>query len=106
MAVEAAMATEAVEAEVEAVSNDGKQVVMAVRGECSSLACINLQYFCLVSNCIMFGFDVAGRALGGAVRHLDLFGLPINLQVMVIKPVVPQDYALLTQMSDCELSML
>jgi hypothetical protein len=42
----------------------------------------------------MFGFDMAGGALG-AVRHQDVFGLPINLQVIVVKPVVPQDHALL-----------
>jgi hypothetical protein len=43
----------------------------------------------------MFGFNMAGGALGGAARHLDVFGLPINLRVMVVKPVVPQDHALL-----------
>jgi hypothetical protein len=32
--------------------------------------------------------------------------LPINLQVMVVKPVVPWNHALLTQVSDCELSAL
>jgi hypothetical protein len=52
--------------------------------------------------------NVAGRTLGGAVRHLDVFGLPINLWVMIVKPVVPipQDHALLPQASDCELSAL
>jgi hypothetical protein len=43
----------------------------------------------------MFGFDMAGGALGGAVRHLDIFGLPIYLWVVLVKPVIPQDHALL-----------
>jgi hypothetical protein len=58
-------------------------------GECSRLACIDLQYLCLVSDCITFVFDVAGGALHWAVRHLDVFGLSINLWIVVAKPIVP-----------------
>jgi hypothetical protein len=49
----------------------------------------------LVSDCLAFGFDMAGGALGGAARHLDIFGFPIDLRVVVAKPVIPQDHALL-----------
>jgi hypothetical protein len=48
-----------------------------------------------VSDSIAFGFNAAGGALGGAARHLDIFGLPIDLWVVVAKPVIPQDDALL-----------
>jgi hypothetical protein len=51
-------------------------------------------------------FDAAGRALHWAAGYIDIFGIPIYLWVMVVKPVVPQDYAPLTQASDCKLSAL
>jgi hypothetical protein len=59
-----------------------------------------------VSDCVAFGFDMAGGALGGAARHLDIFGLPVDLQVMVAKPVIPQDHNLLAWMSACKLGVL
>jgi hypothetical protein len=37
----------------------------------------------------MFGFDVAGGTVFGTARHLDVFGLPIDLWIMVAEPVVP-----------------
>jgi hypothetical protein len=56
---------------------------------------MHLQYCHFVSNCLAFGFDAAGGKLAGAARHLDIFGLSIDLWVVVAKPVIPQDHALL-----------
>jgi hypothetical protein len=59
-----------------------------------------------LSNCITFIFDTAGRALNRALGHLDIFGLPIDLWVVVVESIVPQYHTLLVQVSDCKLSAL
>jgi hypothetical protein len=36
-----------------------------------------------------------GGTLQCAVRHIDLLGLPFNLQIVIAQPIVAQDDALL-----------
>jgi hypothetical protein len=40
------------------------------------------------------------------VRHLDLLGLPIDLQIVIAQPVVAKNDALLAKASDHKLGVL
>jgi hypothetical protein len=45
-------------------------------------------------------------AAHGTVQHADLFGLPVNLGVVLTEPGKAQDHALLAQLYDHKLSVL
>jgi hypothetical protein len=45
-------------------------------------------------------------ALQWATRHLDILCLPVDLQVVIVQPIVSQDQALLPKMCDGKLFAL
>jgi len=55
---------------------------------------------------LMLCIQPAHVAVCGTARHVDLFGLPVNLRVVLTEPGEAQDHALLAQLHDHKLSPL
>ena len=55
---------------------------------------------------LMFCIQPACVTVHGAAQHVDLFGFPVNLRVVLADPGEAQDHALLAQLHDRKLSVL
>jgi len=55
---------------------------------------------------LVFCIQPACVTVHGAAQHVDLFGLPVNLRVVLADPGEAQDHALLAQLHDHKLSVL